>query len=182
MKQVSDVEKNMENIDEVNEVDDVNTSEICEVIEKADIEPEKKQMMIAQIKKEVFRGPIPSPRILQQYGDIKPEYADTIVEMAVKEQRHRHEMDNKLVSSEVAINEVKIGTINAAVKMKSRLQMFGFVITVMLLLSGVVLIYMDKNAGSIVPFIFAFGSFCWTMFYGKRDLDRKDDEEKESEE
>lgn len=41
---------------------------------------------------------------------------------------------------------------------------------------------MDKNVGSIAPFILAIGSFCWTMFYGKKKADEEDSDEEESDE
>ena len=36
--------------------------------------------------------------------------------------------------------------------------------------------------GSIAPFILAIGSFCWTMFYGKKKADEEDSDEEESDE
>ena len=176
MSQVQDIEETLANLNEDN------ASEICEVIENSNIEPRQKEMLIARIKREEFQGPIPPPHILQQYGEIKSEYADTIIEMALNEQKHRHAMESMIVSSEVGINSERVNTIKASVKMKMRLQIFGFFITTIMLLAGVAFIYMDKNIGSITAFVLAIGSFCWTMFYGKKNPESDKNEAAENEE
>ena len=51
-----------------------------------------------------------------------------------------------------------------------------------MLVIGAICIFMDKNVGSIAPFILAIGSFCWTMFYGKKKADEEDSDEEESDE
>lgn len=63
-----------------------------------------------------------------------------------------------------------------------KMVIFGFVSTFFLLVIGAICIFMDKNVGSIAPFILAIGSFCWTMFYGKKKADEEDSDEEESDE
>jgi uncharacterized membrane protein len=42
---------------------------------------------------QVTVGPLPSPVLLEQYDQVLPGLAETIVRMAEREQAHRHEMD-----------------------------------------------------------------------------------------
>ena len=76
----------------------------------------------------------------------------------------------------------KVEVLKTSIKLKTRLQIFGFVSTFFLLVIGAICIFMDKNVGSIAPFILAIGSFCWTMFYGKKKADEEDSDEEESDE
>lgn len=146
-------------------------SEISEIIENSDIQEDDKERIIEIIQQEVFKGPIPHPDILRQYEDIQSGFASEIVNMAVKEQAHRHEIEKTIVQSEVQLNKGQVDIIQASIKLKTRLQIFGFISTVVLLIVGSVCIFLDKNMESIVPFILAVGSFCWTMFYGKKGND-----------
>lgn len=154
-------------------------SEISEIIENSDIQEDDKERIIEIIQQEVFKGPIPHPDILRQYEDIQSGFASEIVNMAVKEQTHRHEIEKTIVQSEVQLNRGKVNIIQASIKLKTRLQIFGFFSTGVLLGVGVLCIFLNKNIESLIPFILAVGSFCWTMFYGKKDNDdRKIDDDK----
>lgn len=99
---------------------------------------------------------------------MQPGFADKIIKMAENEQCHRHKVDSMIVESETALNSGQLEVIRASIKLKSRLQIFGFISTIMLVIIGAICIFLDKNASSIVPFVLAIGSFCWTMFYGKK--------------
>ena len=48
---------------------------------------------------QVTVGPLPSPVLLGQYDQVLPGLAETIVRMAEREQRHRHQMDKIEVSA-----------------------------------------------------------------------------------
>ena len=48
------------------------------------------QVKIAQIKQEIFAGPIPPPQILEKYGEIDSSFPERIFRMAEKEQEFRH--------------------------------------------------------------------------------------------
>lgn len=153
-------------------------SKISEIIENSDIEEDDKERIIGIIRQEIFKGPIPHPRILQQYEEIHPGFASEIINMAVKEQEHRHSIEKTIVESEALSNTGQMEIIRASITLKIRLQIFGFVSTAILLIAGVICILLDKDVGSITTFILAIGSFCWTMFYGKKN----DKEEKENSE
>lgn len=157
-------------------------TELSRIIENSNIDEGDKKRVIARIHTEEFRGPIPHPQILRQYDEIQPGLAEKIVGMALREQEHRHEMDSALVKSEVSLDSGKLEIIRASIKMKSRLQLFGFLSTTVLVCIGAVCIFLDKNAESFWPFVLAIGSFCGTMFYGKKGEGKENPEENAKEE
>lgn len=171
MEQSANVKEDM--LKKMDDVKDDELSDISEIIENSDIEEDDKERIISIIQREEFRGPLPHPKVLKQYEEIHHGFAGEIVDMAVKEQSHRHEMEKALVESEVLLNTGQIEVVRASIKLKSRLQIFGFFSTTVLLVIGSICIFLDKNVGSISAFILAVGSFCWTMFYGKKNNDVK---------
>lgn len=148
---------------------DKEMSEISKIIENSNIQKEDKKKITGIMQQEKFEGPIPHPKILQQYEKVYPGSAKTIIDMAVKEQEHRHEMDKTIVQSEVLLNAGQVEMIRASIKLKSRLQIFGFALTAALVIIGLVCIFLNKNMGTITAFTFAIGSFCSIMFYGKKN-------------
>lgn len=48
---------------------------------------------------QIHQGPLPSPDDLERYEKAMPGLGDTIVSMAVGEQRHRHKMEASVVKS-----------------------------------------------------------------------------------
>lgn len=100
--------------------------EIAEVLKDL---PEKKQNLIIStlqsVERESFSGPIPHPRLLQEYENVKNGFAERIVSMAEKEQKHRHKCEDKMVKS----------TSNSA----ARGQWFAFIIAILFLGASVFL-------------------------------------------
>lgn len=47
------------------------------------------------VRSEIFHGPLPPPETLAQYKLIDPTFAERIVIMAEREQRHRHEYETR---------------------------------------------------------------------------------------
>lgn len=58
--------------------------------------PQNKRSVIIRAFEE-FRGPLPHPRTLQGYEDVKEGFAERIVAMAEKEQAHRHCCEDKVI-------------------------------------------------------------------------------------
>jgi uncharacterized membrane protein len=91
-----------------------------------------------------FFSPIPPPGILDKYDQILPGATDRILRMAEKEQAHRHEMQGKLVESQVSDfrqerSEKRLG------------QIFGFSIGVVSIIAGsVTAILGEPLAGGII--------------------------------
>lgn len=102
---------------------------MSDIVDKSDIQDEDKRKIIECMRREEFRGPLPHPAILKQYEDIQTGFANQIMQMAQKEQNHRQDLEKKIVESELSIDKGKLKVIDASIKMKSRLQIFGFVLT-----------------------------------------------------
>ncbi|CDE68296.1 membrane protein PF10097 family [Clostridium sp. CAG:277] len=179
MKQFSSLQETIQ--DNPIEDDAKEISEISDIIDKSDIQEEDKERIIACIRREEFAGPLPHPAILKQYDEIQPGFAQEILKMVTDEQGHRHKMESMLIKSQTSLYSGKVEVLKTSMKLKIRLQIFGFVSTFFLLVIGAVCIFEGKNIGSIAPFILAIGSFCWTMFYGKKS-DEEDYDEEESDE
>lgn len=60
---------------------------------------------------EITVGPLPGPALLGQYEQVIPGLAQQIVDMAVREQRHRHEIERREVRQpyQLAINGQYLG-------------------------------------------------------------------------
>ena len=95
-----------------------------------------------------YSGPIPHPSLLNQYDE---KTRKVIVSMAQKQMGHRHHLESSVIDSNIR-NE-KHG------------MYLAFFITVVLIISGVVLLAMDKNiAGSFTifgPAIFHAGNYIY---------------------
>jgi hypothetical protein len=50
-----------------------------------------------------FSGPIPPPEVLIEYNKVFPECGRAIVEMAQKEQSHRHGTENRQIDSDISL-------------------------------------------------------------------------------
>lgn len=177
MKQFSSLQESIQ--ENPIEEDEKEISEISDIIDKSDIKDKDKERIIACIRREEFAGPLPHPSILKQYDEIQPGFAQQIMKMVMDEQEHRHGIENMIVESKTSLYSTKIDVLKSSIKLKTRLQIFGFVLTFFLLAIGVICIIMDKNIASIVPFILAIGSFCWTMLYGKKEESSEESEESE---
>jgi uncharacterized membrane protein len=58
-------------------------------------QPQGQQITVSQQK--LYQGPIPEPDELQKYEDIQPGFAERLLQMAEKEQQHRHQKENNLI-------------------------------------------------------------------------------------
>lgn len=161
--------------------DEKELTKIAEIIRNSDINEGDQKRIFAYMHEEEFKGPLPHPQILRQYEEVYPGLANEIINMALKEQNHRQELEKMLVVSEVSLNSGQLEIIKSSIKLKTRLQIFGFLCTIILLALGSACIFYDKNMGGIVSFILAIGSFCWTMFYGKKGTDKRNDKENDEE-
>ena len=119
-----------------------------------------------QIRRQIleFEGPIPHPSILKGYNDIDDGFADRIIKMAEEQQKHRIELENKVIDSK---------------KSDSRLGMvLGFIIAFMTVVIGGFLIYKDKNAEGFSLIITSIGSLAACFLYATNS-NKKEREEKE---
>ncbi len=100
-----------------------------------------------------YSGPIPPPAHLEKYESILPGAADRIISMAESQAKHRQEIENKVISSDVKNSTLGLW--------------FGFLIGLAGVITGFYLIYTGKviegslyGGGTIVSLagIFIYGS------------------------
>lgn len=89
---------------------------------------------VVQIVVSRFSGPLPPPSVLGAYESLSPGLTDRIVEMAEREQAHRHRMDDETVKEET--------------KLGKRGQLFGFIIAIAGLATAVVLGWPAHQGGA----------------------------------
>lgn len=72
-----------------------------EALEESGIPPEEKEIIISEMEQSLtYRGPLPPPSMLRDYGDIDSSFPDRIVRMAENEQSARHRFEGKIRNTE----------------------------------------------------------------------------------
>lgn len=70
------------------------------------LKPEERKLFLRgyaqMVQVSSFNGPIPHPETLKGYEEVLKGSADRIISMAEKEQQHRFDCDNKIISEETA--------------------------------------------------------------------------------
>lgn len=74
---------------------------------------------------EQFRGPVPSPRHLREYEEVLPGCADRLISLTEQQSAHRREMEKEIVKTDV--------------KLRSRGQLFAFVLGLAGIIGAIVL-------------------------------------------
>ncbi|MGL5123851.1 MAG: DUF2335 domain-containing protein [Fusobacteriaceae bacterium] len=80
---------------------------------------------------EAYTGPIPHPDLFEKFDKVLPGAAERILKMAELEQENRHKTEN------IQINLLKINSILGL--------LFGFIITIAIIGSGLYLLLNDKS-------------------------------------
>lgn len=78
-----------------------------------------------------FSGPLPPPQLLKQYNDVVPNGAERLMQMAERQQGHRHDLENVVI--------------NGNVKAEARGQWMGLLISVVVIVAGTYLAAMGKQ-------------------------------------
>jgi uncharacterized membrane protein len=98
-----------------------------------------------------FEGPLPPPTDLAQYEQVSPGFADRIVQMAEKEQDFRH---------------LDIGNVrDMQRKIIGRGQVFGFILTLVIILGGILLIMSDKPTSGFIAILAGIATVAGPFFY-----------------
>jgi uncharacterized membrane protein len=109
-----------------------------------------------------WSGPLPPPAALEQFERASPGAADRILTMAEQEEKHRHELERMMVSSEI--------------KARNRGQALGFAIAAITLIGGIWLVYSGKDWPGLVailtPLVGLVGLFVYTQ--NQQDGDAED--------
>lgn len=71
--------------------------ELAELLDGLPDEKKAKVMAIVHTERSVFSGPLPHPDLLKGYEEAQPGAANIIINMATKEQDHRHHMEDEML-------------------------------------------------------------------------------------
>lgn len=126
-------------------------------------EQELKQLVQAEVREEVYSGPLPHPEHLKKYDDVYPGAAKIIIETFIKQSDHRRNLESKVVTANVK-NE-RLG------------QIFAFVLSLIVIGCGGGLIYFGKNVAGLAAILTPLAALTGIFFGGKRKS-RKDLEKK----
>jgi len=98
-----------------------------------------------------FEGPLPPPEQLKQYEEVSPGFAERIVQMAEKEQDFRHRDTDRIRGMQRKI----IG----------RGQVFGFILSLVIILGGILLIMSDKPTSGFISILTGVATVAGPFFY-----------------
>ena len=115
---------------------------------------DRKQFIAGVICAESYSGPIPRPEDFAGYEKVLPGAADRILAMAEKQSEHRQSLEKAAVYS--------------GVENSKRGQRFAFIIALVIIVSGVFLISIDKDTTGFIMVVGSIGSLIGVFIYGRR--------------
>lgn len=116
--------------------------------------PSQQSAQLTYFEAQGFSGPLPHPDLLIKYNEAFPGCAERIVGMAERQSSHRQAIEQKVIYSNV-ISE-RLG------------QILGFIIAIIVILSGVYLTMHDKPTQGIVAMLSPLIGLVVAFIYGKR--------------
>lgn len=99
--------------------------ELRPIMENPDIPEEAKIQITTAYMESSWRGPLPPPWVMQEYGEVIPNMPERILRMAEKQSEHRQFLEKQ--------------SLQAPIDQSKRGQLLGFVIAVLFLLATVFL-------------------------------------------
>ena len=112
--------------------------------------PEKFERFIELTISKQFSGPLPPPDVLREYGDVISDLPDVLVEMARKEQNHRHEMDRLFM------------------RRFSRGQWMGFTLGLLVIALAGVLLWNEHNIGGLGTLVIGISALIGSLVYSRK--------------
>lgn len=114
-----------------------------------------------------FHGPLPHPDILHQYDQVAPGLAKQIVDWAISETNHRHEIER----GALALNTEKVGIH----KIETRIgQICGLVIALSVVSAVVYLAMNDKQLVAATLAAIGFGGIIGAFVLGRQEKKTQD--------
>lgn len=117
-------------------------------------EEQLKQVVVKEIKAELFRGPIPSPVMIEKYAKLYPGAPEFFFTIMQKQMEHRMSLEGSVVRSN--ITGERIG------------QIFAFILCLVAIGSGVFLIMNNKDAAGISSILLSLGGIIGMFFVRKQ--------------
>lgn len=122
------------------------------------------------VKREISSGPLPAPKILEEYEKICIGAADRIVKMAEEESQHRHKMEEKALSAEIEFNNKSLQIEGREILLG---QFLGFSIAAIITLCGsYVALNGSQVSGTIISSTGAVG-LVTAFIYGRTGAQNK---------
>jgi uncharacterized membrane protein len=98
-----------------------------------------------------YTGPLPPPEDLKEYDQVSVGLANRIVEMAEREQQFRH-------SDTITVRKIQE-------KVLPRGQIFGFILSLVIILGGILLIMSDKPTSGFISILAGIATVAGPYFY-----------------
>lgn len=130
--------------------------------------PPKRKAAITKVRvQEVFTGPLPHPKLLDQYEHIFPGATERIFQMAERQQAHRQRLESAVIRSNIE-NERKG-------------MYFSLVITLTVVLSGAILIALGHGIEGFVTLIATIAFHAYNFISQKKRQEKELEENREEE-
>lgn len=100
-----------------------------------------------------FSGPIPPPATLEKYNEIIPNGAERIMAMAQRQSAHRENLETKVIEADIA--------------KQTRGSIFGFIISLVVIIGGFVLLEQGKKVEGLAAIIASLTSLVAVFVYGR---------------
>lgn len=132
--------------------------------------PRRFQRVVQQVVRsaafQYFSGPLPPPEILSQYKEAFPDCPERIVAMAERQSAHRQSQEKIELAASISL--AKTG------------QIIGAILAGIIILGGIVLVAMDKNAQGFALIVGAAVAFGGAFIYDRvKEQEEQKDEGKE---
>lgn len=109
---------------------------------------------VVRMERRYHKGPLPAPETLREYDEIVPGSAKQIMGQGKEQSTHRMKLESMAVE--------------AAVANSKRGQWFGFIIAILVIASGVFLIYGDKDVAGLMLALPGLAALVGTFIYSQR--------------
>jgi len=106
-------------------------------------------------------GPIPSPGILRDYEEVLTGSAERIISAWEEENRHRRELDSKILEQDAVSSEMHYGVLR-------RGQIFAFILAILLFSGSMFLVYQGNSTGGVAVLLGEIVALVGVFVIGRR--------------
>lgn len=118
-----------------------------------------KKALIAEVTKIERQSILPPPEEMIQYENLRPGITDALLTAFQEQTHHRMEIERKVIDS--GISNSKRG------------QIFAFILSLIVIIGGFALIFLDKNALGITSILGALTALVGTFIYGNKSKQKE---------
>lgn len=119
------------------------------------------QQHVKKLSGEISISPIPAPEILEKYEKLHAGTLNRILSMAEKEQNHRHEADDEILSQNRELVE-------SATSLKTLGLLSGFIISLTTIIGAIYLLSIGRTIEGLSTMLGILGSLVGIFIYGKK--------------